>query len=244
MAIGKLAAIYNCWDGVELLRGSMECLKKDVDVFIIVFQNVSNFGEHYRPLGDMDLRGFNYVLKLYNPEIGHGAKNETAKRNLGIKAARELDCTHFLHLDCDEYYEDFTRAKQEYITSGASGSVCRLFTYFKLPTLRFEAHDNYYVPFIHKIAPETVAGHNEYPYYVDPTRKINTKNVALISEPMHHFSYVRRDITMKCKNSSARVNIEKSNVLEDYKNACQGYYVKDFFNQKLIEVPNIFNIQV
>jgi hypothetical protein len=241
----KLAAIYNVWDGVELLRGSMLRLKDDVDIFIIVFQNVSNFGEHYRPLGDMDLRGFNYVLKLYNPEIGHGAKNETAKRNIGIQAAREYGCTHFLHLDCDEYYENFSEAKKQFIDSGFDGSVCRLYTYFKNPTLRFSTFDNYYVPFIHELKDGTVSGYHEYPYYVDPTRKINCDNAALITEPMHHFSYVRKDIEMKVKNSSARVNIEKSQLLQDYRNpdVREGFYVTDF-RQKLIEVPNIFNIQI
>lgn len=239
----KLAAIYNCWDGIELLRGSMECMKKHVDVFIIVFQNVSNYGEHYRPLGDMYLKGLNYRLKLYNPEIGQGFKNEAAKRNLGIQTAREYGCTHFLHVDCDEYYEDFGKAKQQFIDSGAEGSVCQMYTYFKKPTLRFEKEDNYYVPFIHELRPETVAGGASYPYYVDPTRRINTLNVVEIDERMHHFSYVRRDIIMKVKNSSAKMNIERSQLLEDYYSdkVAPGYYVKDF-KQKLIEVPNIFNI--
>jgi hypothetical protein len=40
----KLAAIYNAWDGVELLKGSMNCLKDGVDIFIVIYQDVSNYG--------------------------------------------------------------------------------------------------------------------------------------------------------------------------------------------------------
>lgn len=241
----KLAAIYNVWDGVELLRGSIDRMKDQVDIFIIVFQNVSNFGEHYAPLSDVDLEGINYVLKLYTPDpsLGGGI-NETNKRNIGINAARNLGCTHFLNVDCDEYYENFDRAVQQYVESGSEGSVCRILTYFKYPTLRFEDFDNYFVPFIHKLGPETFAGQCKYPYYVDPTRRINTKSVSLIEEPMHHFSYVRKNIERKCRNSSAKMNIEKSKLMVNYHNpeVGPGFFVEDF-GQKLIDVPNLFNIK-
>lgn len=241
----KLAAIFNVWDGVETLRTSMLSMKNKVDVFIIVFQNVSNFGEYYAPLSDMDMRGFDYVLKLYKPEIGNGFKNETAKRNLGLQTARELECTHFLFADCDEIYENFDKGFNEFMESGKEGSACQIYTYFKSPTLRFENFDNYFVPFIHKLNPDTMAGTGEYPFYVDPTRKVNCKDVCMISEPMHHFSYVRKDIRRKIRNSSARANIEKSNLLNDYNNSevGPGFYVADF-RQRLISVENIFNIDL
>lgn len=240
-----LAAIYNVWDGVELLRHSMESVKSKVDVFIIVFSNFSNYGEDYRPLGDMDLSGFNYVLKFYTPVIGSGAMNENKKRNIGLDVARNLGCTHFLHMDCDEMYEDFDRAVLEYRSFGKPGSVCQMFTYFKSAIWRFEKEDNYYVPFIHVLDKNTTAGHSPYPFYVDPTRSINCSDVSLLQARMHHFSYVRRDISRKCRNSSAKANIEKSQLLQDYNDpACgPGFFVKDF-NQKLIEVPNLFDIKV
>lgn len=241
----KLACIYNIWDGTEILRGSMLSVKERVDIFILVIQNVSNYGEYYTPLSDVDLSGFNYEIKFFNPQIGHGAHNEKAKRNIGIQAARDLGCTHFLCMDCDEYYENFDKAVNEYLDSGKEGSVCKMYTYFKKPTLRFENFDNYYVPFIHKLKADTVSGHPIYPYYVDPTRKINCEDVALINEPMHHFSYVRKDIIRKCSNSSAKANIQKSQLLTDYydEDIGPGFFVKDF-NQKLIEVENIFNIKL
>jgi len=50
----KLAAIYNVWDGVELLHGSIECIKDHVNQIIIVWQNVSNIGEIYDPMPEME----------------------------------------------------------------------------------------------------------------------------------------------------------------------------------------------
>lgn len=237
----KLAAIYNVWDGVELLRGSMERLRGHVDVFIIVWQDVSNYGEHYNPLHEMDLSGFDsYILLKFEPVTTLNAtKNEIQKRYLGIEYAKQLNCTHFLHLDCDEYYQDFGNAKQQYIDSGAAGSVCRIFTYFKQPDLRLENEDNYYVPFIHKLFPETINGFFDYPFYVDPTRRINNTDIALLDVYMHHYSWIRKDIERKVRNSSARKNIERSQLLQDYYSleTKAGYFLKDY-NQKLIQVEN------
>lgn len=241
----KLAAIYNVWDGVELLQGSMNCLKNHVDLFIIVYQTTSNFGEKDNPLPEISKISFeNCLLVKYNPEIISGSKNEKNKRNIGLEIAKQYNCTHFLHMDCDEYYHDFGNAKQQYINSGHNGSVCKIFTYFKKPTLRFEDEDCYYVPFIHELKKDTEAGVKKYPFYVDPTRRINETDVVLLHIHMHHFSYIRNNIERKIRNSTAKVNIQNSNLLKDYysPDLKEGYHVKDIFNQKLIEVPDTFNI--
>lgn len=242
----KLAAIINLWDGAELLNGAIDRIKDDVDLIIIVYQNISNYGEEYYPLHDIEIPKGNWIGIEYRPAVGNGGFfNEKYKRNIGLDVARKNHCTHFLFLDTDEYYENFNRAKQEYIASGADGSVCRLFSYFKLPTLRFEREDNYFVPFIHKIHDNTIAAAGTYPYYVDPTRKVNTNDVALLNERMHHFTWVRKDIERKARNSSAKANIEKSQLLKDYHDPeiKAGSYVNDF-RQNLIEVENIFNISI
>lgn len=248
----KLAAIYNVWiDSVELLRGSLLCVKDHVDLVIIVYQTTSNFGEPGDPLPDIinavSILPLEKVLLVeYQPSQSiTGSPHEKAKRNAGIHKAIYGNCTHFLHMDCDEYYADFGTAKQQFIDTGAFGSVCKMWTYFKKPTLRFENPDNYYVPFIHELRPDTFAGHDKYPYYVDPTRRINQSKVILIDSLMHHFSWVRKNINIKTRNSSAKRNIENSLLLQDYNrpDLGPGIFIKDF-NQKLVEVENIFNIDV
>lgn len=245
----RLAAIYNIWDGVELLRKSMDSVASRVDIFILVYQEVSNHGEEYNPRRDIDraIQGIKQEVRIckYVPDIKRGPRNnETAKRNVGLIQARYAKASHFLCMDCDELYQDFNKAVEQYQAAGSDGSVCQLYTYFKKPTLRLEEVDNYYVPFIHRLQEETILGHNSrYPYYVDPTRNVNTGDVAIIDTPMHHFSYVRADIDRKCRNSTAARNIAKSDLLKDYNNpdVGPGYYLKDY-RQKLVQVPDIFGL--
>lgn len=242
----KICAIYNVFDGVELLKGSMLTMADHVDLFIIVYQDVSNFGEGYNPIPDMDLSPFRAVLIKYDPIGIVGFRNEINKRNIGIDYAKKAGMTHFLAVDCDEYYEDFGGLKSKYLTSGKPGSVCKIQSYFKKAEWMFDGLENYYVPFIHKLNSNTESGVKNYPFYVDPTRKVNELEVIDIGGVMHHFSYVRRNILRKINNSSARENILKSQLMADYNSPeleehPEGYYVRDFY-KKIKVVPNKFNI--
>jgi hypothetical protein len=242
----KLAAIYNVWDGVELLRGSMISVAAGVDLFIIVYQDVSNFGEKYDPLPDMDLTGFNVKLAKYTPRNHGGHVNEIKKRNLGIQVAKQEGCTHFFHRDVDEYYKDFVEAKEAFIKSEYTGSVCGIQAYFKQPDLMFDNYESYYVPFIHKLLPNVQAGARQYPFRVDPTRKITRqKNVIELPHTMHHFSWVRKDIQRKIRNSSARNNMRINAILNAYNSpqVGDGYYVQPF-ERLLVKTDNHFNIQI
>ncbi len=242
----KLAAIYNIFDGAELLRGSINTIKDHVDVIIIVYQTVSNFGEEYNPIPDMDLDGIDCVLWPYTPTQMGGAYNEMKKRNIGLAVAKQMQCTHFLQMDCDEYYKDFEAAKLDYIASGADGSVCSIYCYFNRPTWRFKNPDGYYVPFIHKLWPETASGNCKYPFYVDPTRRINSNNVVLLAHYMHHFSWVRREIERKARNSSAGNLLKNTIIFEDYhskelESNPEGFLVRNF-NQQITVVEDYFGI--
>ncbi len=253
----KLAAIYNVFDGCELLRGSIESIKSHVDLIIIVYQQESNFGELneriFYDLADIipsDEVAQYYIKEYFPVKMWGGTMNERAKRNIGIECALEFNCTHFFHIDVDEYYQDFGKAKQAYIDSGALGSVCPIYTYFKKPTYRLAELDSYYVPFIHKLHPGIKAGSSSYPYWVDPTRTINIpegETVQLLADhPMHHYSWVRDDIEQKARNSSAGQHGNKlQGLLADYYSTDlkEGYVINDMGGQKIIEVQNLFNIK-
>lgn len=249
MKIEKLAAIYNVWiDSIELLRYSIESICYNVDLIIIVYQQQSNYGENADTLTEIEhiIEGHPSTIELvpFTPHRNQPASfNEKIKRNLGLDIARRYGCSHFLHMDCDEMYLDFAEAKRAFEISGYDGSVLRLHTYFKKPTLMLAEDEKYYVPFIHKLRGGTVAGEGKYPFYVDPTRKINETNVVMLSHYMHHYSWVRKDIEMKIRNSSARANIEAGWFYEDWKNAEAGMHVRNY-NTHLVEVPNYFNIEI
>lgn len=249
----RTAAIYNVFDGTELLIHSMRSIKDGIDKFIIVWQGVSNYGELYFPFQqntvtinqiESEFPNVSFVQVEPDLKISPG-KMETQKRNMGILLAKEYGCTHFVLMDCDEFYTDFSKMKDEFIQSGCTGSVAPICTYFKKPLLRLENYDNYYVPFIHQLDIDTVTGWNSYPYYVDPTRKIKTESVHLMSMPMHHYSWVRKDIKRKVNNSTARANILKSKLIEDYynPNVKAGSVLRDYQNQKLILVDDLFGLE-
>lgn len=241
----KLCAIYNIWDGACLLQGSVNCIIDHVELVIIVYSNVSNKGEVFFPLPYIQGLTRNPKVKFvkYDPQIELGGyANETNKRNVGLHYAKNLGVTHFLFMDCDEYYDNFGLAVEAYNESGHSGSVCRLETYFKLPTLRFDKQEDYYVPFIHELKHDTRAGNQSYPFFADPTRRVNEHDVVELPIVMHHFSWCRLDIMRKVRNSSSNLMIS-TGIIDDYHNPDlkAGFYVKNY-QRTLIEVPDTFGL--
>lgn len=252
----KLAAIYNVFDGEELLPASISCIIDHVDLIVIVWQDISNFGEAYDPIRKYytpdEFAGHDwnkiFLLKYYPDQKLGGMQNECLKRNLGMRVALRKGCTHYLHIDCDEFYEDFSLAKDMYLNAGHAGSVCRMETYFKKPTLKLDKPEDYFVPFIHELKPGTVVGdmtwwNPKYPFYVDPTRHANMTDVVELPIFMHHYSWVRKDIGRKIRNSSANQNILNGTLHKDYdcSDVMPGFYVRDY-QRKLVEAPDLFNL--
>lgn len=247
----KLAAIINLWDGEELLAPALARMGNHVDLFIIVYQVISNFGEPHSPMNDFMLASVpgNFRLAKYFPDVGAGGfENERRKRNMGLDIAREHECTHFLFVDCDEFYQDFGKAKEDYEASEFNGSVCPILTYFGRPTYRLENYDGYFVPFIHKLNPDTKAGMTSYPFWCDPTRVVNESDVILLTHPMHHYSWIRKDIQRKARNSSAGQHGNKlRGLLDDYDKVMAmddptGHVIKDMGGQRLVVVDDLFNL--
>lgn len=234
-----IAAIYNVWDGEELLQGSIDCIRDHVDKVIIVYQSISNFGEHYEPQ-IQDLRGIDAV-HFYEPDFSRPARyNECAKRNVGLAVARRMGCTHFICLDCDEYYENFAELKAQ--AEGYDTSSVQLYTYYQDPTHRIDPPEDYWVPFICKIGPKTKMGPGGYPVLVDPTRSVFPHGRHIkIQGRMHHYSFIRKDIGRKFRNSTS--NHAYKNWQDMEKRFLNGEMV--YFQGKNIQkTDNIFGIQI
>lgn len=247
----KLCAIYIAWfDGIEILPFSIAQIRDLVDEVLIIYSNTSNFGQtfHYQE----KIEGLGTLIN-WEPDLRRSpAINETAKRNFGLTAAKAMGFTHFVMMDCDEIYDrnEFEIVKKATHES-INGWVCGLRVYVNHPTLVCDDHT--LVPFIHKLSPELKYefGNKTYPFayddsghaHIDPTRRLNIKSgIEWSSIKMHHFSHVRKNIRLKMENSTARNNLNKSTLLEDYENARPGYYSK-FYRKTLEEVPNRFGIQ-
>jgi len=231
----RLAGIYIVWDDWEILSHSIRCMNPYLDGIIVVASTLSTKGEfsqvHYGHILEPD------------PELTP-RENETAKRNFGLDMARDAGYTHFLMMDADEIYEPFDKEQFD------GNYVCNSRLYFKSPTLYLD--DPTRVPFIHRITEDLFFKKNyEYPFSVlhegrpaiDPTRTLNiTEGVEMANVTMHHYSYIRRDIRKKIRNSAGeKVKQFPHLLLDDYQNAEPGYKTK-FFNLPLKETINIFGL--
>jgi hypothetical protein len=254
----RLAACYNTWGDVYLLKHSIENIRPLVDLIIIVFSTTSNFGERLNP-DESDGSAFKFpdgcpiYFRQMEPNLKLGARdNETMKRNYGLQVAREMGATHFLSMDADECYEPepFLKLKEMFKNPEVKGLVCTCTTLFRRPTLSIGL-DVTLVPFIHELTPTIKHEFNRrYPcawngnqILIDPTRSMNINSgVVLIRDfTMHHFSWIRSDYKRKIRNSTARFNLERSTIVEDLVNAKDGYFVK-FYQKRLSTVSNRFNI--
>jgi hypothetical protein len=255
----KLAAVYNVFDGEELLPYSIKSIREVVDKVIIVYQNISNVGERH-PNDNFE----KFILSLdadkvvlYNPSLSNhwlsGEKNERRKRATGAKAAIDLGCTHFLLMDCDEFYEkdSFQAAKEKIIELDCNASACQMNTYYKNPRYKLIPEEQYYVPFIAKLEKGITRFSNfhDYPVHADPSRKTApfdrfykfTRDEII----MHHYTMVRKDMMLKFRNHSGlsrqRLDVEK--IFSDFTNFKLGDPLgHPFESYTLEEVDNAFNI--
>jgi len=132
----KLAAIYNVFDGEELLEFSINSIRKQVDLIIVVYQVISNFGDKNLQLEDYltDLKTKKIIDTLipYKPQLDKKPQfNEIEKRVSGALEALNEKCSHIIHMDSDELYDDlqFDSAKQYLAKNSILSSVCPIYNY-------------------------------------------------------------------------------------------------------------------
>lgn len=254
----KICAIYNIWGDGDLLNHSIKNITPLVDGVIIVASMNSNYGE-FQGIDGIKAPGAELFISDPSPMLSVMDK-ETSKRNFGLQRAIERGYTHFIMMDEDEFYgpEEFLKEKERFKNDNLWGLVCRVKCYFKSPTLTI-GYDTTLVPFIHKIVPGLRFEFNKnYPFAwttingvakteskqirIDPTRSMNIDaGVEWSDITMHHYSWVRKDIKKKIRNSTARHNIERSPIVFDYGNARPGYFC-EFYGKTLEETPNVFGL--
>lgn len=254
----RLCAIYNVWDDFDLLKLSINNIRPLVDVVIVIFSTTSNFGEFkHGPDGSAHEEWIPMNVPVFFRQMEPNLKrlpreNETAKRNYGLELARQFDCTHFLTMDADEFYEHepFLKAKELFhVKPDLQGLVCNCQTYFASPKLTIGL-DITLVPFIHKLTDHIKHGFNKnYPFAwdgpqirIDPTRSLNIHSgVERTDLIMHHYSWVRKDYQKKIRNSTARANLERSTILNDLVEAKEGGFCQ-YYQKTLVRASVDFEI--
>ena len=212
----KVGVSYNVFDGEELLEGSIKSIRESVDYISVVYQLVSNFGtpcdEGLVPLLErLKSEGLVDDIMQYKPKVNQGGHyNEISKRNLGLFLSEGAKCTHHMAMDTDEFYkkDQFEYMKKTLVEGDYDSSACQMMTYYKRPIYQLDPPEEYYVSLLFKMGNgiQYVMGHS-FPVLVDPTRRVNPGKCKVFTREeieMHHMSFVRKDISIKLSNSSAK----------------------------------------
>lgn len=221
--MSKLGVVYNVFDGTELLESSIDSIRSVVNYVGVVYQTTSNFGNNSLVDIETELNRLKELGKIdelykYTPQKSGGHVNEITKRNHGLKMSVEAGCTHFMSIDVDEMYdeEELRNAYTLVVDGNYQSSACQMLTYYKSGKYIVDPPEEYFVPFIYTLDGRKFDIGSRWPVLVDPTRRMDVGSIKIFRRDeiqMHHFSYVRRDIREKLKNSSASANF--SNRIEE-----------------------------
>ena len=247
-----IVAIFCVWDGLELLRAAVDNIKKSVDQVIIVFSVNSNYGETIEfPIDEYQ----DCLLVNFEPNLQYKpARNETAKRNAGLEYAKRIGAEFFIMLDADEFYDpkEFSESMKLMAYKSIKGLVCKSKVYFKSPTLTIGL-DTTYVTAIHRMEKnlQFVYNYQAYPFVthkgilrIDPTRRPNVDDGIMLTGnmTMHHYSWCRKDIMQKIRNSTApSLRERKDLILEDLELAAPGRMCATY-NKELYPAADQFNL--
>lgn len=206
----KLACCYNIWDGEELLLPSIRRMRGLASKIVVVYSNTSNTGETNPGLmsviKQIEDEGLADEIVQYFTRKGSAHQNEIAKRNLGLEKC--ADCDVFMTMDCDEFYhmDELSHMLTLFWSAGYDSSACQMQTYYKHPDVRIVPPEDYYVPLFYRVDKRKFVLSQKWPVVSDPTRKMLPGKMLIIERggmEMHHFSYVRKDVRRKLRNSSA-----------------------------------------
>jgi hypothetical protein len=254
----RLCSIINSWvDSIELLPFCLKNHLQFCDHVIVVWSMTSNhktYDDGFLPFIMKYKNDGRITFHQHEPVPGATPLvNETRKRNYGIDVARKSGFTHFIIADADEFYipESMNYEKKKFDKGDLNGIVHPLKVYIKTPHLWCSDHT--LVPGIHKLEKTTFVGQfKEYPFaydelgnaHIDPSRRVNYLSGIGMSEfPMHHYSYVRKNIDLKIDNSSANIRRSRQVIYDELRDAKPGYISK-LYHQELKETENIFGIRI
>ena len=252
----RLAALYSCFNGLELLQKSIDQIFPLVDEIILCYQTVSNKGEKNPDveyfmqdfIAKQEFNRLKFHLLKFEPNLSGVTKhNEISKLQMRIDYAKELGCTHFFSSAEDHLYQpdEFLSAKDKVSNGIYDVTFTSMYTYYKHPIWQLTPIEDYYMPFICKLHPHTtVQSNSSYPLRTDPSIQINTcDNWYLFSEDeimLHHYSMIRTDIDNKFRNAAASIRW-KPDAVERFKYQYDNYDIDvnpgvEYFGGRKIKV--------
>jgi hypothetical protein len=258
----KLAILYTTWTGddMQMLKDSIEHHLPFVDGVLVFMDGASMsmeqmpFSEKHRidyHLSNSKVQQFNFLEN--DQKFGGNPKAiERNKHNQMIQEAKNQGFTHFILAAGDHFYSKETFEAGKEVANSVDVSFTKMVTYYRTADLAVWPLEDYYMPFIHKMHPDTeISKSVEYPVLVDPSVKVNTIGSFHLMEPkdgiLHHYSMIRTDIEKKFRNAAASVRWSKEQVegfIKEYKNAEIGdklTYFKGAEIRKINEILTLIN---
>jgi hypothetical protein len=227
----RFGVSYNVFDGVEHLRSSILQIREYIDFITVVYQKESNFGnkiskENFEIIRELFLDDLIDDLYEYIPDFNISPhQNELNKRNIGYFLSMENNMNYHMSMDCDEFYlkQDFFNLINDYKTNKYSSGFCQMKTYYKNNKYILNPSEEYFVSLFYEVnLKKSYILNNQSVVLVDPTRRMNVgDNYKIFTREeieMHHLSYVRKDISEKFTNSSAKMNFKDITFAIDYFN--------------------------
>lgn len=253
----KLGIFFTIYNGTELLKGAIRNIEPYVDVILLHYQTTSNRGHKSNEFhewchnNESVLKNKKVHILKYKPrnDWQQTKKNERIKHNQAIDFLRKEGCSHFIMSACDHYYNphEFKAAKEELIAIPNDITYTKMYTYYKDPSWQLTPMEDYYMPFICKLTPETKIC-SRFPVRVDPSCGIwpykTYKGYDEKQLILHHYSMIRQDIRNKFKNAAASINWNADAFVNEYENydIRVNPGVKYFQGRKIKVVPNWFKI--
>ena len=231
----KLIALYTVFNGLELLKDSIDNIKDHVDEIIVCYQDVSNKGEKSYKVAEFcyKLASDKILVAKFIPDLKFNTKrNEMNKHNFMLQIAKVRGATHYILMATDHFYKpsEFSRAKEVCEIMDYDVTFTDMYTYYKHPVWQLFPIENYSMPFICKMLPETQFERvPQYPVKVDPSIQVNTcgkwykfneKDIM-----MHHYSMIRDDIENKFRNAAASIRWSPEQI-EAFKDQYYNYDLK------------------
>ncbi len=232
----QLGISFNVFDGLELIKSSLENVRPHAHHINVIYQRVSYNGNTGDPhieeyLNYLKSKGLIDYIQEYQPK-GPGLLHEIRKRALGRKVSLENNCTHYMSKDIDEYYDSqqFTNAMEFIIKNDYDSTACNIQNYYSNPRYQLKEQENFFVPFINSINCQHRL-YGDYFCIVDPSRKVVNYNKPYHFMPdeliMHHYSTIR---------------LNKNALIQKYGNR---YYTKEEFDTEFerikTEIEDILN---
>lgn len=241
-----LVACYTVFNGLELLKDSINNIKDVVDEVIIAWSDVSHNGHKCNEVANF-VRSLDVKSYKFTPNLRKHAKEIEKDKHLFLaRKASELGASYVLLMATDHFYlkDDVEKAKAFLKANPKiNATATPMYTYFKEPTFRLEPIEKYFMPFICRVPTRIV---RKFPVKVDPACAFYpNKPFHLFKDIyLHHFSWLRLDIESKLKNAASRCNWKQKEeqFIELYNNFTIDVGEFPYYpNHKIVECENQFN---